>query len=215
MSEPATAATGVGGADRLAATRTRLLEAVVESLAERGFAATSTTEVARRSGLTRGAQLHHFGTKDQMILAAIGHLVARAGVEDVVAALDALPAGQDRLATVVEMLSTLFVGQVPAAYVELWAASRTDPALTDALRDADEVARAAVRALFGDEILARAGDEFDALLDLTLYALRGMALDARLEDGAEIDERRALVRGMTPYLRQALRAPGESDPTKH
>jgi AcrR family transcriptional regulator len=208
-------ATGAAAAERLAATRTRLLEAVVESLAERGYAATSTNEVARRSGLTRGAQLHHFGTKDQMVLAAVGHLVARSSVDDVVAALDALPAGQDRLATVVDVLSTLFVGQVPAAYVELWAASRTDPALTEALRDADEVARAAVRALFGEEILARAGEEFDALLDLTLYALRGMALDARLEDGAEIDARRALVRGMTPYLRRALRAPGESDPTKH
>jgi hypothetical protein len=136
-------------------------------------------------------------------------------VDDVIAALDALPAGQDRLEVVVDILSTLFVGQVPAAYVELWAASRTDPTLTDALRAADEVARAAVRALFGEEILARAGAEFDALLDLTLYALRGMALDARLEDGAEIDARRELVRGMTRYLRQALLAPGGTDPSGH
>src|SRR4051812_24385881 len=61
-------------AEQLAETRARLLDAVLETLAECGYAATTTNEVARRSGLTRGAQLHHFGTKEQMIIAAVEHL---------------------------------------------------------------------------------------------------------------------------------------------
>jgi AcrR family transcriptional regulator len=194
-------------AERLAQTRARLLDAVIESLAECGYAETSTTEVARRSCLTRGAQLHHFGTKDKMMVAAAEHLNARARAADIVTALDHLPADRDRITTVLELLSGLFVGQFPAAYIELWVASRVHPELREALRDADEVARENARMLFGDEILARAGVEFDALLDLMLYALRGMALDAHLVTDADRNTRRELILGMTPYLRAALNAP--------
>src|SRR4051794_25521706 len=87
-------------AERLAETRARLLDAVVDTLAEHGYAATTTTEVARRSGLTRGAQLHHFGTKDHMMLAAVEHLTERTDVSGVVALLDQLPSERDRLRTV-------------------------------------------------------------------------------------------------------------------
>src|SRR5258706_14432846 len=61
-------------AERRAGTRALLLEATVECLAERGYAGTTTTEVARRAGLSRGAQLHHFGTKTDLVTAAVEHL---------------------------------------------------------------------------------------------------------------------------------------------
>jgi AcrR family transcriptional regulator len=205
--EPVGPADRKSPAQRMAETRARLLDAVLDTLAECGYAATSTNEVARRSGLTRGAQLHHFGTKDQMIVAAVEHLSARTNAADIAAALERLPEGQDRLRTVLEIMSQLSLGALPAAYVELWVASRTHSELVDALRDSDVVARDAVRSLFGDDILGRAGPEFDDLLDLVLYALRGMALDAHL---ASDDERRArveLILGMAKYLEQALQAP--------
>jgi AcrR family transcriptional regulator len=204
QAEPAAPTPRKSPAERLADTRARLLDAVIESLAECGYAETSTSEVARRSGLTRGAQLHHFGTKDQMMVAAVEHLSGRTNAADIVAALEHLPAGQDRLRTALEIMSQLSLGALPAAYVELWVASRTHRELVDALRASDVVARDAVRSLFGDDILGRAGQEFDALLDLTLYALRGMALDAHL---ASDDERRArveLILGMAHYLEHAL-----------
>src|ERR1700712_2404074 len=84
-------------AERMAETRVRLLDAVLETLAERGYAATSTTEVARRSGLTRGAQLHHFGTKDQMMVATVEYLEAQIRAIDIEAGLAHLPAGHERV----------------------------------------------------------------------------------------------------------------------
>jgi AcrR family transcriptional regulator len=198
---------GPSSVERLAQTRVRLLDAVIQALAERGYAETSTTEVARRSGLTRGAQLHHFGTKNQMMLAAVEHLNARASAADIATALDHIPADRDRLTRVLELLSDLFVGQLPAAYIELWVASRAHPELREALRDADVIARDSVRLLFGAEILEHAGAEFDSLLDLTLYALRGMALDAHLVTEDERNARRDLILDMTRYLQQALDAP--------
>ena len=194
------------GTERLAETRARLLEAVVDALADCGYSGTTTTEVARRSGLTRGAQLHHFGTKDHMMLAAVEHLTTRNNPDEVVAILDQLPPDRDRIRTVLQVLAQLSSGPAPSAYAELWSASRSRPDLADSLHAADATAREAVRALFGAEILERAGTEFDALLDLTLYALRGMAIDAHLTSDEEKRTRIDLILGLSTYFEHALTA---------
>ena len=188
---------------RLAETRARLLDAVIESLAERGYAATSTTEVARRSGLTRGAQLHHFGTKERMMVAVVQRLSERTNAPEVASALDRVPT-RDRIRVALEVLSGLVSGVEPQAYAELWVASRDVPSLAAALHANDEVARAAVRDLFGAEILGRAGPRFDELLDVVLYALRGMALDAHDASADDLRLRKELVVGMAPLLEEAL-----------
>lgn len=191
-------------AERMAETRVRLLDAVIETLAECGYAGTSTTEIARRSGLTRGAQLHHFGTKDQMMLAAIEHLNRRTNADAFVAALDQLPSDQDRLRTALMLLAETSSGVLPAAYTEFWVASRTNPEFTEALRATDVVARETARALFGAEILSRAGPEFDARLDIVLYALRGMAVDAHLATDEERQARKDLIIGLAADLERTL-----------
>jgi len=191
-------------AERLADTRVRLLDAVIESLAERGYAGTSTSEIARRSGLTRGAQLHHFGTKDQMLLAAVEHLNRRTNADAVVAALDQRPSDPDRLRTALTLLAEASSGALPAAYTEFWVASRTNAAFIEALRTTDVVARDTARALFGAEILSRAGPEFDALLDIVLYALRGMAVDAHLATDEERQARKNLIIGLAEDFERTL-----------
>src|SRR5436190_7809532 len=64
-------------AERSAATQARLLDATIECLVERGWAGTSTTEIVRRAGVSRGAQVHHYPTKEDLVLAAVEHLVDR------------------------------------------------------------------------------------------------------------------------------------------
>lgn len=190
-------------AERLAETRARVLDAVIDSLAERGYAATSTTEVARRSGLTRGAQLHHFGTKERMMIAAVDRLSERTDAEHVARALDAIP-DDERIGVALQVLSNLVTGPDPQAYVELWAASRDQAELAVALRTNDEVARDAVRSLFGPAILARSTPRFDELLDLVMYALRGMALDAHLASADDLGLRKEMIVAMAPLLGEAL-----------
>jgi AcrR family transcriptional regulator len=191
-------------AERMAETRARLLDAVLVTLAERGYAGTSTSEVARRSGLTRGAQLHHFGTKDLMMVAAVNHLGERIKAVDIEAALAHVPSGPPRVHAALAIMSQLFTGVLPEAYVELWVASRLLRDLTDALRGTEVVAREAIRALFGPELLEKAGPEFERLLDLALYAMRGMSLDAHAADQAELRARADLIRSMETYFDQAL-----------
>jgi AcrR family transcriptional regulator len=64
-------------AQRTAATRERILAAVVESIAEVGFQRTTASEIARRAGVTWGAVQHHFGAKNGILEAVLAESVAR------------------------------------------------------------------------------------------------------------------------------------------
>ena len=46
------------------ATRNRVISAVIGIIKEQGFAAASSTRIARRAGVTWGAVQHHFGSLD-------------------------------------------------------------------------------------------------------------------------------------------------------
>ena len=58
-------------AERSAATRARIVDAVVEVIATDGFAGLTAQAVAQRSGVTWGAVQHHFGDKDQLLRAVL------------------------------------------------------------------------------------------------------------------------------------------------
>ena len=60
-------------------TRAKLMAAVVECLVEVGWAGTTTTLVSQRAGVSRGAQLHHFATRGELVAAAVEHLGRRGG----------------------------------------------------------------------------------------------------------------------------------------
>src|SRR5882724_13080442 len=61
-------------AERSAAMRMRLLDATIECLVTYGYAGTTTHRVAELAGVTRGAQIHHFRAKEDLVVAAIEHL---------------------------------------------------------------------------------------------------------------------------------------------
>src|SRR4051794_21328718 len=67
--------------ERSRAMRARLMDATIECLVERGFGGTSTTLISERAGVSRGAQLHHFPTKNALVVAAVGHPTEGRGAE--------------------------------------------------------------------------------------------------------------------------------------
>ena len=64
-------------AERSATTRTALLDAAIDCLYEQGYGATSTVLVAARAGVSRGAMLHHFPSKADLMLATLEHVMDR------------------------------------------------------------------------------------------------------------------------------------------
>lgn len=61
-------------AERTQETRTRILDAAVEVLRKKGYAHFRTADVARAAGVSRGAQLHHFRTKEKLVFATMEHV---------------------------------------------------------------------------------------------------------------------------------------------
>ena len=115
-------------AERGAATRTRLLDATIDCLVELGWAGTSTTEVVRRAGVSRGAQVHHYPSKEDLVLAAIEHLLVRREEEYDVAFAE-LPAERRTPAEAFELLWSQCFGRSFDAWLELAVAARTSPTL--------------------------------------------------------------------------------------
>ena len=192
MSNPPAPATRVPQADRTRAMRARLLEATVELLVERGFAGTSTTLVSERAGVSRGAQLHHFPTKNDLVVAAVEHITELRGEElsAAFAELSAEPvvsaAGRrTRLRKVLALLGDHFSSPVFTAALELWVAARTDEALMAAVapleqRVGRETHRLTVDALGADESRPGVRELVQATLDL----VRGLGLANTISDDA-------------------------------
>lgn len=168
--------------ERSRATRARLMEATIACLVEHGWTGTSTTLVSQRAGVSRGAQLHHFPTKNDLVLAAIDHLTSLRAEQ--VTRDDELPAaGVERTRHALEQLAELFTGPTFSAALELWVAARTDPGLRNAVialeaRLGRDAHRRTVDALGIDETVAGNRELVQATLDL----VRGLGLASTLSD---------------------------------
>jgi AcrR family transcriptional regulator len=64
----------VNRADQRAATRAALIDAAIELWSEAGWKVTSIAAVAERAGVTDAGLLHHFGTKQNFVLAVLAEL---------------------------------------------------------------------------------------------------------------------------------------------
>ena len=162
--------------------RQRLLEATIEVLVEKGWSGTSTTLVSERAGVSRGAQLHHFPTKNDLVLAAVEHLWATRD-QEYRAALDALAPGPDRTRQVVHVLGEQFSSDMFEAALELWVAARSDAALHTAVVDLERKVgrgshRLTVEALGVDESKPGVRELVQATLDL----VRGLGLANTITD---------------------------------
>ena len=184
MGAMSTTAARVPQSERTRAMRQRLLTATVDCLVEHGWSGTSTTLVSRRAGVSRGAQLHHFPTKNDLVLAAVDHL-SQTRRDDVLARIARLPQGERRTREVLDVLADLFTGPLFVAALELWVAARSDETLQPAVAELEAkfgraAHRHAVEALGVDESLPGNRELVQATLDL----VRGLGLADVLSDDA-------------------------------
>ena len=165
-------------------TRRALLDAAVESLIEVGFARTTTLEVQRRADVSRGALLHHFPSKAELLVAAVDHL-AEMRARELKVLSQQLPPSEHRGArtgAVLDLLWQCFSGTFFQVAMELRTAARTDPELRPVLATAEKALRerilAQARTLFGKDVAEHPG--LERALDLTLQLMIGSAMSAVL-----------------------------------
>jgi len=163
-------------AERSTATREALLDATIDSLVEDGYANTTTSRVAERAGVSRGAHLHHFQTRQALVAAAIERLAHRRYTEQLAAA-DALPTGPERMAEGLDLIWSNYANPLFQAALDLWTDARTDPELRQALvgveRGLDRQTLELARRLFPD--LAGRPD-FERLIEMAAATARGLSL---------------------------------------
>jgi AcrR family transcriptional regulator len=164
--------------ERSAAMRERLLDAAIDCLFELGYAGTTTIEVAARAGVSRGAQLHHFPTKEQLVALSVRHLLARR-LREYREAMAALPAVEDGRSAALDVLWEMTSSRAWYAWMELVVAARADPELRKTMSE--------LEGQFLDEVEAvgrerhwqtETGDVACAVAPaLALAVLQGVALD--------------------------------------
>lgn len=162
---------------RREATRAGLLDATIECLVESGYANTTTADIAKRAGVTRGAQAHHFPTKAELVTVAVRHLTEKLIVEH----MSDVPKGpgsvDHSLNVMLDRLWEMHSGDLFAAASELWIAGRTDPELAGHVEsmeaDIVELVRSTGAGLLPPN---RVVEGSGALIATTMATIRGLAM---------------------------------------
>lgn len=189
----------------------RVLDAAVKVLSTRGYAGFRTAEVSRIAGVSRGAQLHHFPTKDQLIVAALRHVYEEALAVSRQRALSVDPA-KDILDLVLDDAREFFFSKHFLVAIDIVLSTATDPGVREQVLEIARAARLPVEQAWG-RALAAAGIPADlapGLLSIMLSVVRGHAVRKLWDNDPERDAQhftmlremvRAYVAGHAPARR--------------
>lgn len=177
-------------AERSAAMRTRLLDATVECLVSHGYAGTTTPRIAELAGVTRGAQIHHFRSKEDLVVAAIEHL-AQQRAQAAIRELGRVQSSPDPVSTVLDFLWEAHQGPMFVATIELWVAARTDPVLAQQIERVEPVVNSTLIAAIA-QILPEHPEqkEIRNILYTAMDALRGILVASFVDRDSERARRR-------------------------
>jgi AcrR family transcriptional regulator len=171
-------------------TREVLLDAAMMSLVEHGYAGTTTQRVQERAGVSRGALLHHFASKAELLVAATRHIadLRLARIRGIASRAESL--GQvDARRQVVKAMHEAMTGPPFQAAMELWIASRTDPELREASLPAERRLGVALREVFDEFVHIDDADTAEVRFESLLALFRGLELARIIVQDASAEER--------------------------
>jgi AcrR family transcriptional regulator len=190
-------------AERRAETQGRLLDAAIECLVERGYPGTSTAEVCRRAGASKGALVHHYPTKADLLAAAVERLFFRR-LEEFRAGFAGVDRGDPE--QVFAAIWSIYTGPTLPAYQELVVAARTDADLRAKVTDLNARFSADAQVAFRDQFGLPEGVDVEAPTRLLLAVFDGLALNQIVEQRADLAPQvLALFRQLlAPWLEAAV-----------
>lgn len=154
-------------------TRTRLLDATVALVREKGWAATSVDEICRRAGVTKGAFFHHFRSKEDLAIAAAEYWSDFADVIFAAAPYHALSDPLDRVRGYLAFRRGMMAGDIAGFTCFVGTMVQEAYAKSDAIRAACEKSITSHAATLEEDILAamraRGFGDAAAARDLALH----------------------------------------------
>ncbi|SRR5579885_461062 len=187
--------------EKSAATQRRLLDAAIACLVEKGYAGTSGSEVAELAGLSRGARLYHFPTREEFLLKAADRLFQRI-FDEMRQKAALLPSQADRRSFAIDLLWETMSGPLYRAWLELAVASRTEEFLRGSVRKVNEQLMAYVSE-FCEGLFVPAGPDIprlDLFPVMVVLMMRGLAIDAEAADSRDIAQILAALKRMCASL---------------
>lgn len=179
-------------AERSAATRSKLIRATIATLKSLGYTATTTIEVVRRAKVSRGAMLHHFSTRAELLLATAEHILHEQELDrrDV---LRTVERGEGRFFSITDAMWATMQQPEAVALTEIMLGARSDPEIhapfSRLMRDFNR------RLLEGpkevaDDLGYRDGRLIRAMVRLHVAAMRGLVIDRLYwdEEDTSIDD---------------------------
>ena len=161
---------------RSAATRQEIINATIECFVQIGYVRTTTTEIAKLAGYTRGAVQHYFPTTEHVLRASVNYLT-KSWLDSYMAAARQAPPGVDFIDYAVETLWRFVNDRMFVAWQELVSASRTDKALRKIIMPAAAKFERLRREMAGGNFpdFAHVGrDKFDRNRDTLRFVLEGI-----------------------------------------
>ena len=187
-------------AQKSAATREQILSAAVRCIVELGYSRTTTMKIAERAGLSRGATLHHFPSKLDIIRAAVDYLHERR-LRAFRSAIQSIPEGSDRIKVATDAYWAHATHPIFVAFFELSVAARTDKDLRKILEPAqqsfDEEWYKVAQEVFPEWQTDK--EAFDLALALVQHLMEGIAVSAMTHPRSDSHEK------LHKYLEQQLR----------
>lgn len=172
--------------ERTAQTRQALIEAAIASIGDHGYTGASTTLIAQRAGVSRGAMLHHFATRAALMAQVVRHVFNNEMAE--YEATRVRTGMGDNLFDWPSLLWSVLSRPPGMAVLEILQATRSDPELAELVvpmqEEVEHSALTVMRGAFGgDEALAR------TVMRLMVWSVRGLSIaDRYLPHRAETED---------------------------
>ncbi|WP_432768962.1 MAG: TetR/AcrR family transcriptional regulator [Sphingopyxis sp.] len=197
--------------------RARILSAAINLLREKGYSAFRVADVAESAGVSRGAQLHHFPTKDQLVAACLEQVFSAALEKATVAAGKAIE-DDGLLEAACDDAEAFFYGEDFLIALDLVISGNKLRALADDVRGMSQQRRVGAEQVWVSRF-ARTGlspSDAEDILWLLWSVLRGLAVRAQIGKDPERARRVteltiALLSGYAQSLRERNDGTGGPD----
>lgn len=171
---------------RSARMRDKILLATLDCIHEIGFKNTSTPVVCRKAGVSRGALLHHFPTKEVLIAKAVEKLL-KEEIQDLHRIADAYSHHELTIDDFVDNLWERFSGRLFMITIDFLSSARTDKKLREAIVPVSLDFHASLNELWSRFFKHPniSPDQVQVLLNTTLCLMRGMGVQTIVRNDPE------------------------------
>ncbi|MBU9312571.1 TetR/AcrR family transcriptional regulator [Burkholderia multivorans] len=173
-------------AERREETRSRILDAAVSELTNKGYAGFRVDQVAATAKVSRGAQTHHFPTKEALVLAALQRLY-QASTEASMKLIEGLESGDDVLDALMRDSASFYLGPNFIIAVSLLHLGDHEPELRQKVRAISRKYRLPVEKAWLQALLRSglAEEPAKTVLNITQSIYRGMVMRKFLRNDPE------------------------------